>query len=128
MAVSKVVQAVVAGRVVGESCTSGLQKGDGTVEHCSSLVSLVTTFIYCSSVNRSHTGTRNGYGLRLGSCPRVTSLTRHPVFQIQQCGSHCSLFASLAVEWGHPWLFPDLVASLEPGTGLLNLSMLRMRT
>lgn len=47
--------------------------------------------------------------------------------QVQQCGSHCRPFTSLAMEWGHPWLFPDLVASLEPGTGLLNLSMLRMR-
>lgn len=109
------------------------------MEHCSSLVSLVTTFVYCSSVNRFHTGTRNGYGPRLlSSCPCVTPLRRCPVFFFfvclvlffsdPQCGSHCRPFASLVVECGHPWLFPDLVVSLEPGTGLLNLSMLRMRT
>lgn len=72
---------MVAGKVVGVSCTSGLREGDGTVERCSSLVSLVTTFVYRSSVNRFHIGTRNGYRLRrLGLCPCVTPLRRFPVF------------------------------------------------
>lgn len=48
----------------------------------------------------------------------VTPLRGTLFLQVQQCGSQCRPFTSLAVEWGHPWLVPDLVASLEPGTGL----------
>lgn len=73
---SNVVQAVVAGRVVGVSWAFGVREGDGTAEHCSALP-LVTAFVYCSSVTRFLTGTRNGYGLRLGSCPCDTPLRRY---------------------------------------------------
>lgn len=45
----------------------------------------------------------------------VTPLREVPCFSRSNNVGLIADFASLAVEWGHPWQFPDLVASLEPG-------------